>query len=1572
MPITISPVDVVPTNIQGNPTINTLNNKYTGLTMLFSEGGVDAGVVTTSSSQSSISNVSFSNGTCTFDYTTPTTDTSDTIIFTSCKAADIQYVNASPHFFEITNLLNEPNFSNWLYTPASQNFSYTNSDSLVAVFNKDIKTCTSITASSGSPLNIVPISIIGKQIRFEWASLSTGSVNFTFNGLESLDGSIDANVNGLIAVGPILLNTPPIIVGWTGSQPTEENTLYNLSVLFNKELSNSRIPIITATDGITPVFTSISGSQVNFTVTTSSTPSTTVYSLKNIAALDGSIKSASLNISAGAKIISVQVETDLYGSYLEMSSLVIERAQKVKIILSKPISGVLSFVPNENCEFGVVTMINSSTAQLTITPVNNGSTSLVIQTNNIITVDGSQSVLSRTFSLVYSQTILNLYESSNKNVVKTTFDVETLVSLSLQVSKPISSDLSETTITCSNGTVSNVSTSTIGEKYYYNFDFTPTLETTNQTITVNRAKDLSNFKYTISYGGLTFINPYIFATGFNFLSTSNNRYYGQGYLSQGISSSLILTFTGGDNLHSDVVTTQISYVKYTQDNVETTISPSLLSCSKTLNTITINNITPLTSNALIIKVQLKSPKGMLGAEITNTLTPDKFANPITAVNVTSLSIPSPYKLVVNNSVNLTFNFSATTSFTSTIISSFSAIVNGNPLSLAFATASGISLTVPYTAISVVDHNFVFFGFNQQFNFVILSNEVYLYPTIINTTRNIPTVSLGKSLTISSNFLAGLPLSMTANVTVTPFNNTPETYIASISSGSLVDVTTPTWYYPFSSNIQNYASGVGVTDATIGVGGNTTGGISTFEDGGLVLTGSTTHNAAGASYIVLPITSSGNTAAFSCWFKSNNNPSYTRIIDMATNGTFRLYVTGSNSLNFNDVYTFSTATPINNNTWNFIAINTTATTLSWVLNAGDTGNYGSGSIISKPVNFNASVGYLGHSFGSDPEFAGLFKKVSFYSNANLTTMQINSLYMGTTRISIIYPVTYDVNHSGSVRLSYGTTSNTYTWGSDTLTSSNIYTFPSSFTFDGTSNGYYGGAHLKAATSGTLVLTFSGGDMLFSSVIASQVSYVKYTQGQNQTTVTGAVCSDPLDTVTFIVTPAVKEDLTLQVKLIGPDGTIGSELTNTVSVSQFETTSDVHFSYLPTVAYNSPSTVLNVGNLGNVTSTYTIEFWFRVSSFGQYTNVCDMNYSTYPGVGNCGPRLELPYWVWSNSTTSSGPLQVASLGAISTNVWYYTAFTMNNGTVNVYVNSNRTDTNIPSTAGYLTTFGSVVLGTGFQLDTNRYFHGSIANFKIYRKALSASECLQNFNSTLWDPSRITTALWLDASDSTTLTTVSGSISEWRDKSGNSRNAVQSTDNYRPSTSTLNNLTILTFDGINDNMNIPTTILQSQSKPNIFYVFVPNNNNSNNAYSPEITFNSTNNGDNGSFHYVKSNLLGASYPMYTAGGWGNYENAGSGYVYGSAEMISFITLTSTYNVYRNGILEGSSYAGNVLSYSTGLQLAQQQGSRTSGISFAEIVLVFGDSNDTYQRIEGYLAWKWGLVSKLPTTHPYKSAKP
>jgi hypothetical protein len=934
MPITISPVDVVPTNIQGNPTINTLNNKYTGLTMLFSEGGVDAGVVTTSSSQSSVSNVSFSNGTCTFDYTTPTTDTSDSIIFTSCKAADIQYVNASAHTFEIKNLLKEPDFSNWLVTPASQNFPYTNSDSLVAVFNKDIKTCTSITATNGSPLTIVPISIIGKQITFEWTSLNTGSVNFIFNGLESMDGSIDANVNGLIEVGPIILNTPPIIVGWSGSQPTEENTLYNLSVLFNKQLSNSRTPIITATDGITPVFTSISGSQVNFTVTTSSNPSTTVYTLKNIAALDGSIKSENVNISAGAKIISVQVETDLSGSYLEMSSLVIERPQKVKIILSKPISGVLSFVPNDNCAFGVVTMINDFTAQLTITPVNNGNTSLVIQTNNIITVDGSQSVLSRTFSLVYSQTIVNLYEFSSKNVVKTTFDIGTSVYLSLQVSKPISSDLSETTITCSKGTISNVSTSTILNKYYYNFNFTPTAESNNETITINQAKDLNNFKYTLFKSNLIFEIPYAYPSAFTTV----------GWLHQLTPRPLTLLFSGGDGFHSNFVSEQVAYVKYVQGTSEIIFTDSNLSCSKSANTISISSITPFLLENLIIKVALRAPNGSDGPELTFTILANAIAPqwvPTSAGVITS-NISAPHKLVVESTAQLTFSFNSVAGFPNTDATSlFLLRINNTLTSLvgALVDMSLLTVRIPYTANSVETTTFEFSTqYGSTYTFVIASSEVYTFPTMNTTTRSVNVATLEQTITLTSTFSATFPASVTADVNIIPTGYT---------------VLTP------------------------------------------------------------PATISG------------------------TNVTYSL------------------------------------------------------------------------------------------------------------------KIDHDVVHTGSVTLTYGPIQRSYLWSTGTLTNAHIYTFPSSFTYNGTSNGFGTNIHLKESTSGSLTLTFTGGDMIHSNFISTQVAYVKFVQNSNETTIISSLltCSDTLETITITsLTPSSTSDLTLKVKLLGPDNVSGPEMSVVIPSSQ----------------------------------------------------------------------------------------------------------------------------------------------------------------------------------------------------------------------------------------------------------------------------------------------------------------------------------------------------------------------------------------------------------------------------------------
>lgn len=66
--------------------------------------------------------------------------------------------------------------------------------------------------------------------------------------------------------------------------------------------------------------------------------------------------------------------------------------------------------------------------------------------------------------------------------------------------------------------------------------------------------------------------------------------------------------------------------------------------------------------------------------------------------------------------------------------------------------------------------------------------------------------------------------------------------------------------------------------------------------------------------------------------------------------------------------------------------------------------------------------------------------------------------------------------------------------------------------------------------------------------------------------------------------------------------------------------------------------------------------------------------------------------------------------------------------------------------------------------------------------------------WTPAEITTELWLDAADSSTITQDgSGNVSQWDDKSGNARHAVQATSSLQPAAQTVDGLAaMVTGDG------------------------------------------------------------------------------------------------------------------------------------------------------------------------------------
>lgn len=67
-----------------------------------------------------------------------------------------------------------------------------------------------------------------------------------------------------------------------------------------------------------------------------------------------------------------------------------------------------------------------------------------------------------------------------------------------------------------------------------------------------------------------------------------------------------------------------------------------------------------------------------------------------------------------------------------------------------------------------------------------------------------------------------------------------------------------------------------------------------------------------------------------------------------------------------------------------------------------------------------------------------------------------------------------------------------------------------------------------------------------------------------------------------------------------------------------------------------------------------------------------------------------------------------------------------------------------------------------------------------------------ATVWTPAVIQTALWLDANDTSTITLNGSTVSQWNDKSGNGRNAVQATAANQPVYGTTNGRVGLAFDG------------------------------------------------------------------------------------------------------------------------------------------------------------------------------------
>ncbi len=86
-----------------------------------------------------------------------------------------------------------------------------------------------------------------------------------------------------------------------------------------------------------------------------------------------------------------------------------------------------------------------------------------------------------------------------------------------------------------------------------------------------------------------------------------------------------------------------------------------------------------------------------------------------------------------------------------------------------------------------------------------------------------------------------------------------------------------------------------------------------------------------------------------------------------------------------------------------------------------------------------------------------------------------------------------------------------------------------------------------------------------------------------------------------------------------------------------------------------------------------------------------------------------------------------------------------------------------------------------------------------------------------------LWLDASDTASITHTANSVSQWNDKSGNSRHATQGTATNQPTTNTttINSLNAISFDGSNDRLVMNSGIHSITGGQNTAFIVIDSEN-------------------------------------------------------------------------------------------------------------------------------------------------------
>jgi hypothetical protein len=237
-----------------------------------------------------------------------------------------------------------------------------------------------------------------------------------------------------------------------------------------------------------------------------------------------------------------------------------------------------------------------------------------------------------------------------------------------------------------------------------------------------------------------------------------------------------------------------------------------------------------------------------------------------------------------------------------------------------------------------------------------------------------------------------------------------------------------------------------------------------------------------------------------------------------------------------------------------------------------------------------------------------------------------------------------------------------------------------------------------------------------------------------------------------------------------------------------------------------------------------------------------------------------------------------------------------------------------------------------------------------------------------------LWLDGSDTSTITLNGSNVSSWSDKSGNGYSVNQSTSANQPvyATKLLNGLPGIQLSSTRYLYQIGSNMPNFTSSSSTTVFIVAKNGSSYTSFGWNLISSIWFNG-------VATSRYHFSFGLGTTNNVTLYPNSGSSVSLNSNAIIGFTISESGNSINVNGVL--TNYSGTAAASadnSTWFQIGDYRGASCNEFYVTNENIYefigFDTALTTAQRqqVEGYLAWKWGLVTSIPSTHPFKKFRP